>query len=71
MRFGYSPIHDPLEQHANYFGYTLGDFADTAQQLCDALNLCHKEYILTDDEYNIAVTRLNDMVLDNLTEEED
>lgn len=71
MKFGYTPIHDPLEQHANYFGYTLGDFADTAQQLCDALNLCHKEHVLTDDEYNAAVSRLNDMVLDNLTEEED
>ena len=71
MTFGYSPIHDPLEQHANYFGYTLGDFADAAQQLCDALNICHKEGVLTDDEYNAAVSRLNDMVLDNLTEEED
>ena len=71
MKFGYSPIHYPLEQHAYYFGYTLCDFEATAQQLCDALNLCHKEGVLTDDGYNAAVSRLNDMVLDNLTEEED
>lgn len=31
----------------------------------------HKEHLLTDDEYNAAVSRLNDMVLNNLTEEEE
>ena len=64
--FSYGFFGDKLETQANKQGFTLGDKADFAEQLRDALNILRIESILTDSQCDKAYPRLQKFVVKNL-----
>ncbi|MFC2470727.1 MAG: hypothetical protein ACFNVI_04905 [Lachnoanaerobaculum gingivalis] len=47
-----------LETQANSQGYTLGEYADTAQMTADAINTCYLHSVITEGEWLKAKERL-------------
>lgn len=51
-------IIEGLEIQANSQGYTLGEYADTAQMTADAINTCYLHSVITEGEWVKAKERL-------------
>ena len=47
-----------LETQVNGLGYTLGEYADTAQMIADAINTCYLYSVITEGEWVKAKERL-------------
>jgi len=65
--FTYGAFMEDFENQTNSQGYTLGDFAETAQKVGDAIVTCYINDMIPKSIYDKAVDKLHKLMMKNLS----
>lgn len=70
IKIDYSALSDDIELQVNTQGYTLGNHADTVQNIADAINMCYLHSVITNGECIRARERLHVILINNIKKKE-
>ena len=70
IKIDYSALSDDIELQVNTQGYTLGNHADTVQNIADAINMCYLHSVITNGECRRARERLHVILINNIKKKE-